>query len=175
MPGGRLASQLAGEGMAAARVREACTDQCCRHIFLGGRNAHSVLSQGKKGNKQQQKGGSSLTLPFLAASKANICVLFVPTGDAKTWWSFRRCVPLRWSRLCCFNMSVTEGLVEEDAARSDLLWAGHLRAAWALSAPYNAIKLLSSFKHGKRSHDYLTCGLPLPAIIVLLGICQLPC
>lgn len=85
MPGGRLASQLAGEGMAAARVREACADQCCRHVFLGGRNSHSVRSQRKKGNMQQQKGGSSLTLPFLAESKANICVLFVPTGNAKTW------------------------------------------------------------------------------------------
>lgn len=157
-------------GMGAACVWEACVHQCCRHCFLGARNAHSVLSQGRKGNRQQQKEGSLFTLSFLAADKTSSFRLRLQDVCSlpEVWNS----APLRWS--------MTAGLAhwsqrawQKRTLQDQICCSWASESSSASPAHRGAIKLLSSFEHRELSHDYLTCGLPLPATPHWLGICQL--
>lgn len=112
-------------GMGAACVWKACAHQRCRHCLLGARNAHSVLSQGRKGDRQQQKEGLSFTLSFLAADKTSSFRLRLQEvcSRPEIWNS----APLRWS--------MTTGLAHwsqrawQKRMLQDLLQAGHLSTA----------------------------------------------
>lgn len=78
----------------------------------------------QEGNRQQQKGGSSLTLSFLAAQK-RISMWCLCLQEIHSLPEASRAV-FHWDGAAPL---VAGGLVEKDAARLDLLWAGHLRAA----------------------------------------------
>lgn len=78
----------------------------------------------QEGNRQLQKGGSLLTLSFLATQKR----IFMRCLCLQAIHS----VPEASGAVCHWDGAaplVAGGLVEKDAARLDLLWAGHLRAA----------------------------------------------
>lgn len=101
---------------------------------------------------------------FPGCTKANIHVVLAAVGDVLSSWNFRS--TLGWSSsTVCWRLS-------RRSCRK-IGSAGHLRAAWDRWASYCVIKLLSSFKQSELAHDYLKCGLTLPAVTVLLGICEL--
>lgn len=152
---GKAGLPAGGGGMGAARVWEACADQRCRHCFLGARNAHFVPSQRRKGNRR--KAHHLLCLSWLQIKHPHsVCACRRFAVSLKLW------------ELCSPEMErdghvAHRGLGRRGCCRirSAAGWASEHSSA--SPAHRGAIKLLSSFEHRELSHDYLTCGLPLPA------------
>lgn len=141
-PGERQTSRQAGGGTGAALPYRRHTRTSPAGSSSGCQKPPFCPQLMQVGNRQQQKGGLIVNSVFPGCARreypCGVCayrrctIIFLKLREAVFLWD--GAAPL-----------IAWGLVEADAARSDLLWAGRLRASWDLSASYKRDKTFILF------------------------------